>query len=117
YVRPLTDPDFLPGALPDPTLIAVSVAGAPDVLVPRPPRPSVWQVQPGYALLATGPGNGGVFQLALGPLPEDSVVVVQAHKDHSAVVPVSSDLQLQQAVVILIRPAPVPGLLLQLTPS
>jgi hypothetical protein len=85
--------------------------------LPVPPCPAVWQEPAGYVILATGTGTDGTLRLAVGPLTEDCVVVLKAHKDHSAVAPVSSDLQLSQAVAILVRPDLVPGLTLQLTRS
>lgn len=117
YARTLLDADFLPTAGPTDAVITVPVPGSIDIKVQTPARPATWQVQPGYSLLATGKGTDGLLQLQLGPLSEDCALVVQAHKDHSATVQTQSDLQLNQAAVVLVRPDPVPALKLQLTKS
>lgn len=114
YVRTLLDADFVPTAAASTAILTIPVPGAADVKVKNPPRPSTWQVQPSFTLLAQGQGTDGLLQLPLGPLTEDCVVVVQAHKDHSATVATQSDLQLVQAAAILVRPDPVPALKLQL---
>ena len=54
----------------------------------------------------------GVCLTAIGILQ-----VVQAQKQHAAVLGLRSELQLVQAAVVLVRPSPVPGLALTLTPS
>lgn len=114
YARTLLDGDFVPTAAASPAILTVPVPGAADVKIANPSRPASWQVQPNFRLLATAQGTDGLLQLPLGPLTEDCVVVVQAHKDHSATVAAQSDLQLVQAAAILVRPDPVPALKLQL---
>jgi hypothetical protein len=116
YARPLLDADFVLTAASDGSTLSVPVSSTASVNIVQPQRPAVWQVQPGYALESSGAGTGDTLALTVGPVPEDSVVMIGAHKDHS-VVPLKSDVQLMQAAAVLARPDPVPGLSLQLVPS
>lgn len=116
YVRALTDADFVFDTPPDPSRIVIKVAGAPDVQVKRPGRPAAWQIPPGHVQRASGRGTDGTLRLSVGPIQEDSVLVVLAHKDHTTV-PIASDVQLKQSAALLVRPELVPGLTLQLVPN
>lgn len=114
YVRPLLDGDFVAGGAGTAQLLAVAVPASVDVpahtvFVRAPPRPSPFQVQSGYTQRGeSSAGNGAELKLNLGPIHDDSMVLVQARKDHKD--PASgqsigqSALQLTQAVVVLPRP-------------
>ncbi|XXT24935.1 hypothetical protein WME94_25715 [Sorangium sp. So ce429] len=117
HVRALSTVDFVPGAGPTQRAIAVPGTSGVEVYTPRPP--ALWQapagsVQHGDAM----PGNGGVLELGVGPLEDDSIVVVQARKTHTAAgAPFESAVQLEQAVVVLVRPEAVLALKLALSAS
>lgn len=131
YVRTLHDMDFVREDAPAAEVLTVRVPASKDVpehpvQVHMPPRPTPWQApadatQPGEPTA----GNGAELKLALGPLAEDSVVVIQAQKVHVAdgvagkqsVLPGHSTLQLQQALVALSRPDPTPALTLTVSPN
>jgi hypothetical protein len=117
HVRALSTVDFVPDA--GSTLTAITVPGTSGVEVFTPRPPALWQapagsVQHGDAM----PGNGGVLELGVGPLQDDSIVVVQARKIHTAAgAPLETAVQLEQAVVVLVRPESVPALDLALSAS
>jgi hypothetical protein len=117
HVRALSTVDFVPGAGPTQRAIAVPGTSGVEVYTPRPP--ALWQapagsVQHGDAM----PGNGGVLELGVGPLEDDSIVVVQARKIHAeAGAPLESAVQIEQAAVVLVRPESVPALELALSAS
>ena len=136
YAHAVRDEDFVRDRSAVAPVIPVPVPRSPDlpepdvpehdVLVPMPQRPDPWVAQDGYTQQGEPkPGNGGPLTLTPGPLPGDGVLVIRAHKEHfaagvagtTAVIPGSSTLQLQGALVALPRPEPVPGLTLTLTPT
>lgn len=114
FVRPLRDAEFeFDRASGGPVLAIPVPAEAPDVTAhevlvhtPAPPVDLQGYRQQGEIKA----GSGGPLELALGPLGEDSLVVILADKGHSAI-------QLQQVVVALPRPDPAPGLTLTLSPG
>ena len=112
YVRALLDVDFVPG----PNLATIPIPGAPDVAVYVPPPPSPWKAPAGFAQHgAPLPGDGGVLQFPVGPVQDDSIVVVQAHKIHTIGAPLESTVPLAQAALVLVRPEPLPPLVLQVS--
>lgn len=116
YARPLLDAEILP-TLPagSGTVLTVPVSATAAVYVPRPARTD--SAPTGFTQLAQAAGTDGTLQLTLAPILDDLVVVVQAQKQHAAVLGLRSELQLVQAAVVLVRPSPVPALALTLTPS
>ncbi|HEX8115079.1 MAG TPA: hypothetical protein VF516_45435 [Kofleriaceae bacterium] len=133
HVRTLRDHDFVDGAPPGESVFTVAVpaaldAPAHDVQVRMPALPVPWQVvQDDFSPRgATTPGSisGGEIRILLGALGEDSVLVIQAHKDHFAAdagpQPVRSgrsDVQLTTPLVALARPDAAPALTFTLQPS
>jgi hypothetical protein len=126
YVRRLVDADFEIDDIDAPPPVEVITVAIPDVLdedgtehhvlVHSPPYLTPWQVQVGYVQrVEPTPGNGANLDLTVGPVEEDSVLVIRADKSHSAVNQPPSALQLQQAVVALPRPLAVPDLTLTLS--
>lgn len=112
YVRALSDVDFVPG----PDLTAIPVPDTLGVAVYVRPPPEPWKVPAGFEQHGVAvKGNGGVLELPVGPLQDDSIVVVQAHKIHTAGAPLESAVPLEQAVVVLVRPESVPALQLALS--
>lgn len=123
YARPLLDGDFHldllspggPALLPPITVPpSLDVIGH-DVLVVAPPRPDPWTVQAGHTQRGLpAAGNGGDLTLSVGPLHDDTVLVIQARKTHQGG---ESALSLEQALAALPRPDPVPALSLVLSQS
>lgn len=114
FVRTMPDRDFIHGSgFPGP-VIRVPVPNEPDVQVRQPPRKPEWLTPGGYTPSGGAPqaGNGGDLELALGPLTEDSLVIIQAGKNHRANgdTTIPSAVQLEQAAVILVAPNPAPPL-------
>lgn len=131
FVRALRDGDFPRTAPAGEGVLTVAVPASPDaeahqVLVYAPPRPDPWQAQADCSPRGeASAGNGETLRLSLGPIAEDSVIVIQARKEHFAgglagTLPVLSgvtELQLAGALAVLPRPEPVPGLTLTLAPG
>jgi hypothetical protein len=123
YVRTLVDASFEIDASPGADLLTVSVpasldVAAHDVFVHNPPWFPQWQDLQGFGPQGEPvPGTGGNLTITLGPLHEDSIVVIQAWKSHPAVMPGESAVPLKQAIVILARPDAVPGLALDVSPD
>lgn len=121
YVRSLCDQDFLLEAPRDRSTLTVDVSGA-AVRTLAPLRGEPGSAPPGYMLLGAVRGNDAAVSLSLGPLQEDCVVVVQAHKEHAGAqwgVPevTRSELRLEESALILVRPHEAPELTLQLMPA
>jgi hypothetical protein len=129
YARPLTDgsppvdgdfeldppPPDAPALLPPITVPAALDVIAHDVLVHEPPRPDPWTAQQGYVLQGQPTaGNGSDLVLTIGPIDRDTVFVIKARKIHQGG---ESALQLEQALVALPRPKPVPALSLVISQS
>jgi hypothetical protein len=123
YARPLLDADFelappppgAPATLPPITVPASLDVIKHDVLVHKPPRPDPWTAQDKYVLYGQPTaGNGGDLALSIGPIDRDTIFVIKARKTHQGG---QSALQLEQALVALPRPKPVPALSLVLSQS
>lgn len=117
HVRALSTVDFVPDAGSSLTAITVPGTSGVEVYTPRPP--ALWQAPAGSAQHGDEmPGNGGVLELGVGPFQDDSIAVVQARKIHTAIgATLESAVQLEQAVVVLVRPEAVPALELALSAS
>jgi hypothetical protein len=121
HFRTIPDRDFLHGTAPDADMVTVPVAGKPDVQVRKPPRSDVWRDLDGYAVLgeAPVPGSGGDLAFAVKALADDTIVIVQAIKEHQidagnpAAGSISSSIRLEQAAVALVRPDPARPLALR----
>jgi hypothetical protein len=114
YIRKIPDRDFVHTTIPATEVVKVSVAGKPEVQVRKPPRSETWNTPGGYrALGELQPGSGGDLRFTVSNLTDDSLVIVQARKEHQATAVVSSTMQLEQTTVALVRPNPAPGLKLQ----
>lgn len=80
-----------------------------------PPPDRAWTSADYVANAAAKQGNGGALVIDGGPMVEDTLVIVQAHKEHGADPPDATDVQLNQAVLLLKRPGPAAGLTLTKT--
>jgi hypothetical protein len=114
YIRKIPDRDFVHTTIPAAEVVKVSVAGKPEVQVRKPPRGETWSTPGGYRAVGEfQPGSGGELRFTVRDLTDDSLVIVQARKEHQATLVVPSAMQLEQAAVILVRPNPAPALKLQ----
>lgn len=112
FVRTLRDREFI--RRPDPDVITVPVEGAEAVHVQKPVGNEVWMTPDGFAAVGDAQaGTGGDLALALPPLIDNCLVIVQTQKDHQATQTISSALPLAQAAVILVGPNPAPPLRLR----
>ncbi|MFO1430279.1 MAG: hypothetical protein U1F76_09085 [Candidatus Competibacteraceae bacterium] len=107
YVRRIPDSEFIHG-IPNTVVLTVPVEGKPDVQVKKPePPPALWETPPGYEPAGEcKPGNGGELALTIAGLSTDSLIIVQAQKAHQYSKTITSAVQLQPAVVVLVRPDP-----------
>lgn len=122
YRRLLLDRDFVIGGTGEPNQLTITVPKSDDVLehqvlVRAPPQPNPFQVQSGYTQQGEiHAGNGAALKLNLGSIQSDSIVIVQARKDHidetTGQSIGQSSLQLNQPVVVLPRPDPAADLVL-----
>ena len=131
HVRPLRDGDFLRDGAPLRHVLAVSVPSSLDVpahevVVRAPVLPAPGQALAGYTPQGDpSPGNGEEGSVVLGPIHEDSLLVIRAQKQHfasgmaggQAVIPGESAVWLRQVLVALPRPEEVPDLTLTVSPG
>ena len=109
YQRPIPDQEIVHGEVPEAEVIKVSVPDEPDAQIRKPPRTHAWKLPHGYEAVGDFQGgNGADLGLPLPPLNADSLFIVRAQKEHQAaddqVLP--SNLQLEQAVAVLVHPNP-----------
>jgi hypothetical protein len=111
FVRAIPDRDFIHTGIPNDEALRVPLDGEPDVLVRPPPVPAGGAIPPGFQAIGDfQPGTGGNLKLQLPSLTRDSLVVVQARKQHQAEPVIPSVVQLQPTAVVLVRPNPAPAL-------
>lgn len=123
FARPIADNEFVHDTAAGFGGVVVPVAGQADVRVITPPLSPGWAVPDGFVPIGEGPlpGTGADLLLPLPPLTADTVLIVQALKNHallaeppaSATLP--SALRLSQAAVVLVRPDPLRALTLRVT--
>ncbi|HET7499527.1 MAG TPA: hypothetical protein VFK02_00935 [Kofleriaceae bacterium] len=121
YARPLDDRDFAAGRLMTEPALVVSVPASldvepHDVRVPPPGKPIV--LQPPYVLRAEASGGSGGDRTLELSLCEDSLIVIQAYKEHfpGTTSAGHSELPLDNVLVALARPEAA-NLVLTLTPD
>ncbi len=108
FGRAITDDDVVYGE-PDGEVVAAEVADAPDVRVLRPDRPERWDAPVGFSRLGElVTGGDGELAIPVPGLTDDVLLVIRARKRHYGGVP--SAVQLNDAVLLLVRPNPAPGL-------
>jgi hypothetical protein len=91
------------------------------VRVQRPAKPTTWQDLAGFASVGDAvAGNGGALDLVIGaPGTDDAFLLVQAAKQHqtgrlgTGSAELASAVQLDAALVLLVRPNPAPALHLE----
>jgi hypothetical protein len=107
YVRTLGDTDFVYGLAPDPSLLPVSA----DIQVPSPSWTAGPLIVPdGYVKVSDyQPGTGGDVRLTLPAMVEDSLVIVEARKEHGPSKKISS-VRVQHSALVLVQPNPSPPL-------
>lgn len=113
FIHKIFDWEFVRTPASDSGVIRVKVDGEPQVQVRQPMKPEIWQEPQGYSPTSDfKKGNNREIQFTLKSLTDDSLVIVQALKEHqtsdSKVIP--SSVQLDQAAVILVRPNPAQSL-------
>ena len=116
------DSDFVFDAAPAVPTIDVAGDGR-TVRVRRPARPSPWRDLAGFAPVGDATaGNGATLNLAIGaPGTDDAFLVIQATKQHeigplgTGSGALSSSVQLDAALALLVRPDPAPALQLAVT--
>ncbi len=114
FMREISDREFVHGSAPEESVIKTPVENQPDVQVEKPARTDVWSKNDFTAAGEPKQGNDGDLRLSLPDLQADHLVIVKASKDHdSGGAVISSALQLEQAVVVLVRPNPMPSLRLE----
>ena len=121
-IRRIEDTEFVRGDSSNQSIAPITVAGKPDVRVRQPgqagtPFDGVDHIPAGY-LPATAfmSGNGGAIELPLKALEEDSLVLIQAVKDHRLAADtqqtIASSVALNQAAAVLVQPDPARALTL-----
>ena len=111
YVRTLGDGDFVYGLPADPNRLPVG----PNVQVPSPPLTAPFVAPDGFTKVGGyKPGTGGEIHVTLPQVVEDSVLIVEARKEHGPAKTPSS-IQLRQATLALPRPNPSPALTVEAT--
>jgi hypothetical protein len=115
FLHPLADSEFVYENDPQTPVLSVSVADQPDVRVRRPPQQKIWTAPPGYHPRGTArPGNGGGLEFDTGSLDEDTLIIVQAEKQHrTGGATVTSAVPLEQCLLLLARPNPAQPLRLR----
>jgi hypothetical protein len=126
FVRPIADDEFIRvGAIGN--ALQVDVPGKDAVRIRNPGGSLRWNPPSRFLALGTplqGQPGQTSLTLDLGHLAGDSLLIIQAHKDHPAttdgttivghtVTPAYSEIQLVQAVAVLVRPNPAPALRLR----
>jgi hypothetical protein len=112
YIRTLADQDFAYGLPPNPSLLPVN----PNIQVMAPKWTSApFTLPDGYAKIGDyQAGTGGDLRLSVPGLVEDSVLIVEARKEHGASKTPSS-VQLQQPALVPVQPNPSPALAVEVT--
>jgi hypothetical protein len=114
YVHEIRDREFVHGPTAAGDVVIVPVAGKPNVQVLTPVRSDVWRTPADYTPTGDKPvaGTGRDLKFTLKALEQDTIVIVEAIKDHQvdatnpASATISSALRLEQAAVVLVRPDP-----------
>ena len=121
YFRAIPDGDFAHDTTAVGNAVTVPVPGKPNVQVRQPARSDTWRTPDGYAPIGDGPvpGTGGNLEFTLKTLADDTMVIVQAIKDHvvdssnPASGTISSAIRFDRAAVVLVRPDTARGLVLR----
>ncbi len=114
FVRKIPDRDFVHGATSAADVVKVPVPGKPDAQIPKPEGGDAAKIPAGYT--NTGdfqPGSGGKLSFTIPALTDDSMVIIQARKEHKATDVVTSSIILVHPAAILVRPNPSPQLKVQ----
>jgi hypothetical protein len=119
----IKDSEFVYGIVDeqDTSLVRVAIDGKPDAQVQIPVNPEPWatsQGGKGYEQVKDSKlGTGGDIELNLPDLEEDTLVIIQASKEHQnsadSESTVTSSIALAQAVLVLVEPNPQPQLKLR----
>jgi hypothetical protein len=121
YMHKIADTDFVRGPT-DADVVTVSVNETTDVQVQKPTLCAPWLKPDGYSQLSEEftPGTGAEIQFKLQALADDSLVIVEAIKEHQLNMNdpeseiIRSSISLLQAAAILVQPDPAPGLTLRI---
>jgi hypothetical protein len=113
FAHQVRDREFVRTALADKEAIRVSVDGEADVVIRKPAYQAIWTAVPeGFMPLGEPQqGTGGDLDIPLPPLTDDTVVIVQALKQHESDEGwIPSAVQLKQPILILVEPNRQPPL-------
>ncbi len=112
YIRTLGDGDFVYGLPPDPNLVPVN----PNVQVVAPKWTSAPFTDPmvTQSWATIKPARAATFTSLYPRLVEDSVLIIEARKEHGASKTPSS-VRLQQPALVLVQPNPKPALAAEVT--
>ena len=97
YKRELKPADYL--AETSAGNIEIHTDEARHVFIKAPENITDWEVANGFVPVAEFTENSGILSISTGPLPEDTLFIVRATKSENG-----QSLQLDQAVVVLVRP-------------
>jgi hypothetical protein len=111
YGKPIADAEFNRLDPANPSLLVVPVPDG-DVKIVAPPPTTAWENLPGYQQLGEATaGTGKLLSLPIPGLLADTMIVVEARKDHEAETGnFTSAERLAQPVAVLVRPDPKPKL-------
>jgi hypothetical protein len=119
YFCAIPDRDFVHKNDTGSEVIKVSAPGGEDVQIRKPVQTDIWQEPEGYKPLGDPqPGNGGELKFTLKALTNDTLIIIQALKEHQTGKPdpgpkvTPSAVQLDQTAAFLVRPNPAPELTL-----
>ena len=109
--KPIADSEFGRLLPPGPQLLVVPTPDG-DVKVVTPPPATAWEDLPGYTQIGDpAAGAGASLSLPMPDLVRDTIIVVQARKDHVAGTgSFTSAERMTQLAAILVRPDPKPKL-------
>ncbi|MET0251442.1 MAG: hypothetical protein ABW203_04610 [Novosphingobium sp.] len=109
--RRIADAEFSRAVPPDPATLAVATGGG-TIRIAVPPPVAMWQEPAGFAPLGQPvAGTGGTLALPVPALTADTVLVIEARKQHgTGAAGFTSAERLDRPAVVLVRPDPAPPL-------
>ncbi len=120
YFCAIADRDFVHSNDAGFEVLKVNQPGEPEVRIRKPVKTDLWLEPRGYKPLGDPQsGNGGELKFTLKALTDETLIIIQALKEHQTgkadpgpKVALSA-LQLDQVVAVLVRPNPAPELILR----
>jgi len=116
FSRKISDADFIFDEGDGLTRVSVKRSDDGIVQVSIPPQQHLWHLPEGFTPLGEAQsGTGGVLSFPVEVLTEDTLLIVQAEKEHQGHSLASSAMRLAQAAAVLLRPDPDAALELRVT--